>query len=130
MISLVDRKYIRNIFYALYLSITLYISLYIIIMKMPDLLPVEKSILEPLINNLKVILANYEELSFIDFQLLLSSTTKPLSFTKTATILNILQRHQAISLVSERRPKHYIINKKRMSELIESLGGESERNTR
>jgi len=85
------------------------------------LAPAEKTVLNPFIKNLRIILANYDTLSFADFQLLLSNTATPLSYTRTNMILSILERYGAIQQIGKERPKKYLIIKQKLEEIIKAV---------
>jgi hypothetical protein len=91
--------------------------------KIPEivLIPAEKTVLTPFVRNLKIILANYSELSFADFQLILSNTATPLGYARTAMILSILERYGAIALVSTQRPRKYTIIKQKLEAIIQAI---------
>jgi hypothetical protein len=85
------------------------------------LLPAEKTILSPFVKSLKIILANYEELSFSDFQLILSNTSLPLGYARTAMILSILERYGAVYLIGKERPRRYAIVKSKLDAIIQAV---------
>jgi hypothetical protein len=85
------------------------------------LVPAEKTVLSPFIRNLKIILANYDELSFADFQLILSNTSTPLGYSRTNMILSILERYGAIHLISKERPRRYLIVKQKLDAIIKAV---------
>ena len=91
-----------------------------------ELFPAEKSVLQTHLRNLKIILANYETLSFADFQVLLSNMPAPLGYTRTNLILSILERYGAVQQIGSQRPKRYQIVKEKLEEIIHALSsGES-----
>jgi hypothetical protein len=85
------------------------------------LLPAEKAVLSPFVRNLKIISTNYSELSFADFQLLLSNTATPLGYARTSMILSILERYGAIGLISTQRPRKYAIIKQKLEAIIQAI---------
>jgi len=122
------RKGFSLCFVSLFLSLkSLYTphALYTVAVRM-ELFPAEKSVLQTHLRNLKIILANYETLSFADFQVLLSNMPAPLGYTRTNLILSILERYGAVQQIGSQRPKRYQIVKEKLEEIIHALSsGES-----
>jgi hypothetical protein len=85
---------------------------------------VEDRLLIPLrifVSGLKQLL-NFDEISFVELQLILSNdATRPLSPSKASQLVTILMRLGAIQQKRQSRGKLFIVNTKRVQEIVKRI---------